>query len=167
MKRALSLMGTLGSALLLPSASLWAEGLTIKTPDLSLLDLMGKLALGLGGFLILYYFLRRRRDRNIEGSMRSIGFLPLGGRERVVLLEVEGERFLLGVSEGRINLLTRFHKGGVMASLRREEGELSGQGWTEGSVPFDFDGESPPWKPLPEVVKAIEQNFARLKRGRA
>lgn len=162
MKKTLSLMSTLGTALLLPSA-VWAEGLTIKTPDFDLPDLVAKLAMGLGGFLILYYLLRRRRGRSIEGAMRSVGFLPLGGKERVVLLEVEGECFLLGVSEGRVNLLTRFHKG--RTPMRGEE-EVSDRGWTEDSVPFDFNGETPPWKPLPEVVKAIEQNFARLKRRR-
>ncbi|MCO4756759.1 MAG: flagellar biosynthetic protein FliO [Oceanospirillaceae bacterium] len=40
--------------------------------------------------------------------MRVITGLPLGAREKVVLVEVGKEQLLLGVAPGRVNLITRF-----------------------------------------------------------
>lgn len=38
-------------------------------------------------------------------GMRVISTLAVGGRERVVLIDVEGQKILLGVSPGRVNYL--------------------------------------------------------------
>jgi flagellar protein FliO/FliZ len=40
--------------------------------------------------------------------LRFVRALPLGQRERVVLMEAEGERLLLGVTPGGISLLARW-----------------------------------------------------------
>jgi flagellar protein FliO/FliZ len=42
-----------------------------------------------------------------RGSLRVLGGVSLGGRERALLLEAEGQRLLLGVSQGQVNLLMR------------------------------------------------------------
>ena len=40
--------------------------------------------------------------------LRFLRALPLGPRERVVLMETHGERLLLGITAGRITLLARW-----------------------------------------------------------
>lgn len=42
-----------------------------------------------------------------RGPMRVLASLPLGQRERVVLVQVGEEQLLLGVAPGRVNLLTK------------------------------------------------------------
>lgn len=41
---------------------------------------------------------------------RVLASLPLGGRERAVLIEIGGEQLLLGVSPGQVRLLVRFEE---------------------------------------------------------
>lgn len=41
-------------------------------------------------------------------SMKVLAALPVGGRERAVLIEVGGVQMLLGVAPGRVNLLHTF-----------------------------------------------------------
>jgi flagellar biosynthetic protein FliO len=68
-------------------------------------------------------FLLRRMTalRGANGShLRVIEALALGARERLVLLDVDGERVLIGVSAGRIQALAAL-KPAAAASF---EGEL-------------------------------------------
>lgn len=55
---------------------------------------------------------KRWRDQQPEGdptqSLRFIRALPLGPRERAVLIEANSERLLLGVAEGGVSLLARW-----------------------------------------------------------
>lgn len=55
---------------------------------------------------------KRWRDQEPEGdptqSLRFIRALPLGPRERAVLIEASSERLLLGVAEGGVSLLARW-----------------------------------------------------------
>ena len=41
-------------------------------------------------------------------SMRIIASLPLGQRERAVIIEIAGQQWLLGVTPGQVTLLHRF-----------------------------------------------------------
>jgi flagellar protein FliO/FliZ len=62
------------------------------------------------------WLLKKLQDRQlgIKGDMQdpdAIRFLrsmPLGQRERVALIELDGQRLLLGVTAGGISLLARF-----------------------------------------------------------
>lgn len=59
--------------------------------------------------LALAWFARRTMGVAQGGQhMRVISGLPLGAREKVVLVEVGKEQMLLGVAPGRVNLITRF-----------------------------------------------------------
>ncbi|WP_370278283.1 flagellar biosynthetic protein FliO [Pontibacterium sp.] len=59
--------------------------------------------------LALAWFARRTMGAAQGGQhMRVITGLPLGAREKVVLVEVGKEQMLLGVAPGRVNLITRF-----------------------------------------------------------
>jgi flagellar protein FliO/FliZ len=59
---------------------------------------------------VFAYVLRRLQQRQAFGTsspMRVRGSLPLGGKERLLLVEAEGERLLLGVSPGGVQLVHR------------------------------------------------------------
>ena len=73
---------------------------------------LGQMVLGLAVVLALIgaaaWFLRRHpRLRGAEGAIKVVGGLPLGTRERLLLIEIEGERLLLGVAPGRVQTLHR------------------------------------------------------------
>ena len=73
---------------------------------------LGQMVLGLAVVLGLIgaaaWFLRRHpRLRGAEGAIKVVGGPPLGARERLLLVEVEGERLLLGVAPGRVQTLHR------------------------------------------------------------
>lgn len=68
------------------------------------------------------YLLRRWQDRSLgarevgaanDRSIRFIRALPLGPRERVVLIEVGEETMLLGVGAGGINVLRQWDAQGT------------------------------------------------------
>ena len=46
------------------------------------------------------------------GKLRVLGGISLGGREKVVLLQVEGKQLLLGVAPGSVQTLCVFEKSG-------------------------------------------------------
>lgn len=46
--------------------------------------------------------------RSGEGAIRVIGGIALGARERIVLVEVSGERVLVGIAPGRLQTLHVF-----------------------------------------------------------
>jgi flagellar protein FliO/FliZ len=77
----------------------------------TVLSLLFVLAL-LGG---LAWFMKRFGPRAAGGSahLRVVGALSLGGRERVMVVEVAGQWIVVGASPGRVNLL---------ASMPRQEG---------------------------------------------
>ncbi|WP_052692168.1 flagellar biosynthetic protein FliO [Teredinibacter purpureus] len=66
---------------------------------------------GLGAVTLLIFVLawlaKKLGYANFNGPahMRVVANLPLGNRERAVLIEVEGERLVLGVAPGRVNVI--------------------------------------------------------------
>lgn len=48
-----------------------------------------------------------------DDALRFVRALPLGARERVVLVEHRGERWMLGVTPGGINVLARWPLDGL------------------------------------------------------
>ncbi len=74
------------------------------------------LAVVLGLAWIVILMLKKIQDRSfgdsagVEGPrpLRFIRALPLGPRERVALIEAEGERLLVGVSAGSVTLIARW-----------------------------------------------------------
>jgi flagellar protein FliO/FliZ len=71
-----------------------------------LLGLLFLLALVVGA----WWLVRRMGGMNVAGSrqMRVLASLPVGARERVVIVEIAGEQWALGVAPGRVSLLHRF-----------------------------------------------------------
>lgn len=72
---------------------------------------LGQFVFGLvvvvGLILALAWMLRRMNhvQGSVQGRLRILAGLPLGSRERVVLLQVGDEQVLLGVSPGRVSRL--------------------------------------------------------------
>lgn len=74
------------------------------------------LAVVLGLAWIVILLLKKIQDRGLgnDGSpdedrpLRFLRALPLGPRERIALIEVEGERMLVGVAAGGVTLLARW-----------------------------------------------------------
>jgi flagellar protein FliO/FliZ len=72
--------------------------------------MLGSLALVLGLILAAAWALRRfgRLGSATGGVLRVRAGLPLGGRERIVLIEAGGKHLLLGVAPGRVQILHVF-----------------------------------------------------------
>ena len=78
----------------------------------TLLALAFVLALAWGAIRLLKLW----QDRSLVGdaaagsdqALRFVRALPVGTRERVMLIEAEGERMLIGVTAGGITLLARW-----------------------------------------------------------
>lgn len=73
-------------------------------------DLFGvalNLLMVIGLILVLAWGLRRYQSAGggVSGAIRVVAALPLGTRDRVVLIEVGGEQILVGVSAGRMERL--------------------------------------------------------------
>jgi len=79
--------------LLLPSRALAATD-----PASSLLTVLLSLGLILGGFVAVAWFVRRYLPgMGAQGAVKVVGTTPVGARERVVVVEVDGTWLLLGV----------------------------------------------------------------------
>lgn len=65
------------------------------------------LLLVVGLIFVLAWLAKRFGYVNVggQGQMRVIASLPLGAREKAVLVEVAGQRLLLGVAPGRVSFL--------------------------------------------------------------
>jgi flagellar protein FliO/FliZ len=82
----------------------------------ALLAVILSLALVLGLAWGAIWLLKKVQDRQLgigsgdidRNGIRFLRALPLGQRERVALIEMEGERLLIGVTTGGISLLARW-----------------------------------------------------------
>lgn len=74
----------------------------------TLVALLFVLALAFGALKLM----RSWQDRSSmgaggDGNLRFVRALPVGPRERIVIIEVDGERMLVGVSAASVTLLTK------------------------------------------------------------
>lgn len=84
-----------------------------ELPDPLSLGAIGQLLLGLalvvGLILLLAWLMRRVNGTPSQGKgMKVLAALPVGQRERAVLVQIGQEQMLLGVAPGRVSLLARF-----------------------------------------------------------
>lgn len=87
----------------------------------SILAVVLALAVVLGMAWGVIWLLKKLQDRQMgvsekgegEPPIRFLRSLPLGQRERVVLIEARGETMLVGVTTGSINLIARWPAEGV------------------------------------------------------
>jgi flagellar protein FliO/FliZ len=94
------------SILFLPTLVLAAKG---TEPSTAMGVVHSLLALGLVVALIFALAWFARRVTNVpgaaSGTLRLLGGLSVGARERVVLIEIGGQQLLLGVAPGRVQTL--------------------------------------------------------------
>lgn len=88
-----------------------------------------QLLLGLGaviGLILLLAWLARRVNLvpGQRGEMQVVAVLPLGQRERAVLIQVGEQQLLLGVSGQQVTLLERFERP-VVEPRRAPEGAFA------------------------------------------
>ena len=90
-----------GTLLLIPS---WARAAT--DPAGSMLTVLLSLALILGGFVAVAWFVRRYLPgMGGQGAVKVVGTTAVGARERVVVVEVDDTWLLLGVGGSNVRLL--------------------------------------------------------------
>lgn len=90
----------------LPAAALPAD-LTLQGIGRSALALVAVLI----GFGVFAWVLRRNpKLRGEGGPINAVGQLPLSGRERLLLIEVDGVRLLLNVTPGVVRTLHVFER---------------------------------------------------------
>jgi flagellar protein FliO/FliZ len=96
----------------------------------SLLQTLFALCLVLAMLAGLAWLLKRLNPRGIGGSatMRVVSALPLGGRERMLVVEVGDQWIVVGAAPGRVNLLT---------TMPKQEGVVTPPG-SVASVPAGF-----------------------------
>lgn len=91
----------------------WAATETAPaTPSLALTQVFLGLLLVVGTILALAW-LSRRLGGALPGNgkvMKILAVLPLGTREKIVLVEVGGQQLMLGVTPGQINTLQVFEQ---------------------------------------------------------
>lgn len=80
-------------------------------PDMNVAGELLRVLLSLAGIVVLIFGAgwvgRRLQGRQFAGGrrLRCLETLPVGSRERVLLLEVEGQRVLVGVGAGGVRTL--------------------------------------------------------------
>jgi flagellar protein FliO/FliZ len=87
----------------------------------SILAIILALAFVLGLAWGAIWLLKKLQDRQMgvsgepdpRDTIRFVRSLPLGQRERVTLIEMDGERLLIGVTAGGISLLARWPSNGA------------------------------------------------------
>lgn len=96
-------------ALVLAEASNQTETVARVEPFsfVNMMNMVMGLAVVLALILGLAWILRKygRLPVNNQVEMKILGGVSLGTRERAVLLQVEGQKLLLGVAPGRVNIL--------------------------------------------------------------
>ena len=116
------------SALLQPLAALAAEpspppGVSFTT----MMQTLASLALILGLFVGAAWLLRRMNGGKSfaasNGPMRIVSSLPVGARERIILLELEDTWLVVGVAPGEIRTLHTLPKGALPADSQ-ENGQF-------------------------------------------
>lgn len=92
--------------LLWPSAAFAANAPEGGGSSLSpLLGLLVPLIAVTAALLAMLWWLRRGRALSGNGPMKVVQAVAVGARERVVVLDAQGRRFMLGVTPSKIELL--------------------------------------------------------------
>ncbi len=93
----------IAAGVLLPVST---SALAASSTASSMLTVLLSLALILGGFVAVAWFARRYLPgMGAQGAVKVVGTTPVGTRERVVVVEVDGTWLLLGVGGGNVRVL--------------------------------------------------------------
>jgi flagellar protein FliO/FliZ len=135
MKTARPVCRILFSSLAAASLPVWAETAP-ATPSVAMAQVFFGLVLVVGTIFALAW-LSRRLGGALPGngkSMKILAVLPLGTKEKIVLVEVGGQQLMLGVTPGQINTLQVFAEPVVNTS--QSQVQASQPAITRSAVPF-------------------------------
>lgn len=97
----------------------------MAAPDLNIATTLASLMLVLVVIVLLAWLLKRMKLPGIQGgdaAIRILRQLPVGQRERIVLLQVGDEQMLVGVTQQNISLLGKLDK-----PISMDEGQGGGE----------------------------------------
>jgi|JYMV01.1.fsa_nt_gi flagellar protein FliO/FliZ len=88
-------------------------GVSLAAPEIvsasSIFQMVMVLLLVLSLIFLLNKFATKQFSKLGDGKISVIASIPVGHKERAVLLDVEGERILIGVSTGSVRHLSTIH----------------------------------------------------------
>ena len=104
----------------------------------SLLQMVVGLAVVLAAIAGTAWLARRMGVASPHGArlMKIVAALPVGAKERVVMLEVGGQWMVLGVAPGRVSALATLPRGEVPQAAAQPQGAALAQG--AGAQGIDF-----------------------------
>lgn len=135
------------------------EGESPRPAERESLDLMGKLkgmgiaGLVMGGVILLAFGAwkhgwRLKRSNTYGSSIRLISTKPLGDKKAIAVVDVEGQRLVVGMTAHQVTLLTTLPGNGDEAAelserhpTRRAQGEPA---WSRSTADYDFGQRSYP-----------------------
>ena len=92
-------------------------------------QMLTALAIVLGGFLVVFYFMKRFLKRDIGGSkeqlIKVIASQYIGIKKNISLIEIPGSILVVGVSNDNISLLTKIEDKIVLDALRQESSRIT------------------------------------------
>ncbi|RUL79061.1 FliO/MopB family protein [Dyella choica] len=92
--------------LFLPSAAFAADA---AEHDGSFLGLLVPLIAVAMGILAMLWWFKRGKALSGNGPLKVVQAVAVGTRERVVVLDAQGRRLVIGVTPGKIELLAELH----------------------------------------------------------
>lgn len=96
-------------SLFLAAGAAWAAPAAGPSPFESLVQVVGALVVVLGAIVACAWAFRRLQH-GVGGApqlMKLVGGIMVGQRERVVVVELNGEWLVLGVTQNQVNLLSK------------------------------------------------------------
>ena len=112
-----------GKPKLIAAGTLWLApswALAASAPASSMVTVLLSLVLILGGFVAVAWFARRYLPgMGAQGAVKVVGSTAVGGRERVVVVEVDHTWLLLGVGGGNVRLLHTLPKPDQSKTMER------------------------------------------------
>lgn len=95
---------------------------TAPDPLATTLQMLTALAVVVGALLVAFYAMKRFLKRDVGGSgnslIRVIANQYIGVKKNIALVEVPGAILVLGISNDRINLLTKIEDQGVLDGIK-------------------------------------------------
>ncbi len=101
-------------------ALVWAEP---TQPDLDMFSLLSSLLMVIAViFGVAWVAKKGQIGKHFGGnSMKVVATLPLGGKERLLVVDIEGQQYLLGASAQGVNLIDKLDKP-LAASSTKQKG---------------------------------------------
>ena len=99
-------------AIFIPIYSFAAED-NVGPPDLALTSMLGSLLLVIVCIFIFAFLMKQTnllKNGRAKSQIKIIATQPLGAKARVQMIEVNGQQYLLGVSEQNVTLLDKLDK---------------------------------------------------------